>query len=190
VHQKKFCEALGGVGAPVAGVAAVHQVGAPQHIRGVVHARGHPEWASGAGGASSAGALAAERYRGIRPAFGYPACPDHQPKARLFDLLDAPAIGMSLSESLAMLPAVLGILTTSIISGRLITKTGRYKIFPIIGAAVLVVSLLMMSRLRVDTPFWQLAVYQLAFGAGLGLGANVRIALALPLAPLAMTDDA
>jgi EmrB/QacA subfamily drug resistance transporter len=78
-------------------------------------------------------------------------------------------MGMSPTESgLALLPAVLGILTTSIISGRLITRTGRYKIFPIIGAAVLMVSLLMMSRLRVDTPFWELAIYELAFGAGLG----------------------
>jgi EmrB/QacA subfamily drug resistance transporter len=78
-------------------------------------------------------------------------------------------MGMSPTESgLAMLPAVLGILTTSIVSGRLITRTGRYKIFPIIGAALLMVSLLMMSRLRVDTPFWELAIYELAFGAGLG----------------------
>lgn len=78
-------------------------------------------------------------------------------------------MGMSPTLSgLAMLPAVLGILTTSIISGRLITRTGRYKIFPIIGAAVLVLALLLMSRLRVDTPYWQLALYMLAFGAGLG----------------------
>jgi 5-methyltetrahydrofolate--homocysteine methyltransferase len=49
--------------------------------------------------------LLAERFRGIRPAFGYPACPDHTEKARLFELLDAPAIGMSLSEHGAMLPA-------------------------------------------------------------------------------------
>jgi EmrB/QacA subfamily drug resistance transporter len=78
-------------------------------------------------------------------------------------------MGMSPTESgLAMLPAVVGILTTSIVSGRLITRTGRYKIYPIIGAAVLVVALLMMSRLRVDTPYWELAIYMLAFGAGLG----------------------
>jgi MFS family permease len=63
---------------------------------------------------------------------------------------------------------VLGILTTSIVSGRLITRTGRYKIYPIIGAAVLIVALLLFSRLRVDTPYWQVALIQLAFGAGLG----------------------
>jgi 5-methyltetrahydrofolate--homocysteine methyltransferase len=46
-----------------------------------------------------------EAFRGIRPAFGYPACPDHGPKQALFDLLDAPAVGIELTESLAMIPA-------------------------------------------------------------------------------------
>ena len=45
-----------------------------------------------------------ERYRGIRPAFGYPACPDHSEKFGLFDLLDARSIGMDLTESGAMTP--------------------------------------------------------------------------------------
>ena len=49
--------------------------------------------------------LVAERFRGIRPAFGYPACPDHSEKGKLFALLDAEAYGMSLTESYAMLPA-------------------------------------------------------------------------------------
>jgi 5-methyltetrahydrofolate--homocysteine methyltransferase len=49
--------------------------------------------------------LIAERYRGIRPAFGYPACPDHTEKGRLFDLLDAPSTGMELTETFATLPA-------------------------------------------------------------------------------------
>ena len=42
---------------------------------------------------------------GIRPALGYPACPDHAPKTRLFDLLGATKIGMALTESCAMTPA-------------------------------------------------------------------------------------
>ncbi len=50
-------------------------------------------------------ALLAERYRGIRPAFGYPACPAHEDKRALFAVLDAPAIGMGLTETLAMTPA-------------------------------------------------------------------------------------
>jgi 5-methyltetrahydrofolate--homocysteine methyltransferase len=49
--------------------------------------------------------LIAERYRGIRPAFGYPACPDHSEKAKLFDLLGAEAHGFALTETFAVLPA-------------------------------------------------------------------------------------
>jgi 5-methyltetrahydrofolate--homocysteine methyltransferase len=49
--------------------------------------------------------LIAEGFRGIRPAFGYPACPDHSEKRKLFDLLDAESTGMSVTESFAMLPA-------------------------------------------------------------------------------------
>jgi 5-methyltetrahydrofolate--homocysteine methyltransferase len=49
--------------------------------------------------------LHAERFRGIRPAFGYPACPDHSPKRDLFGLLDAAQVGMALTESYAMTPA-------------------------------------------------------------------------------------
>jgi 5-methyltetrahydrofolate--homocysteine methyltransferase len=50
--------------------------------------------------------LIAEQYRGIRPAPGYPACPDHSEKATLFDLLDAPRrAGITLTESFAMYPA-------------------------------------------------------------------------------------
>jgi 5-methyltetrahydrofolate--homocysteine methyltransferase len=50
-------------------------------------------------------ALIREEYRGIRPAPGYPACPDHTVKAALFELLQAKKVGLSLTESYAMLPA-------------------------------------------------------------------------------------
>jgi 5-methyltetrahydrofolate--homocysteine methyltransferase len=49
--------------------------------------------------------LIAERFRGIRPAFGYPACPDHSEKRALFDLLGAEQVGLALTESFAMTPA-------------------------------------------------------------------------------------
>ena len=49
-------------------------------------------------------ALIREEYRGIRPAPGYPACPDHAAKEALFDVLRAPEIGMTLTENFAMLP--------------------------------------------------------------------------------------
>ena len=49
--------------------------------------------------------LVKESFRGIRPAFGYPACPDHSEKAKLFELLGADATGLALTESFAMTPA-------------------------------------------------------------------------------------
>jgi 5-methyltetrahydrofolate--homocysteine methyltransferase len=49
--------------------------------------------------------LIAERFRGIRPAFGYPACPDHTEKPKLFALLDASSAGLELTETYATLPA-------------------------------------------------------------------------------------
>jgi 5-methyltetrahydrofolate--homocysteine methyltransferase len=49
--------------------------------------------------------LHAERFRGIRPAFGYPACPDHSEKRKLVDLLEAERIGVALTDSFAMTPA-------------------------------------------------------------------------------------
>jgi 5-methyltetrahydrofolate--homocysteine methyltransferase len=49
--------------------------------------------------------LHAERFRGIRPALGYPASPDHSEKQELFDLLDAPKLGIELTENFAMNPA-------------------------------------------------------------------------------------
>jgi 5-methyltetrahydrofolate--homocysteine methyltransferase len=63
-------------------------------------------WGYAADEALDNDALIAERYQGIRPAPGYPACPDHTEKATLFELLDAGArAGISLTESMAMLPA-------------------------------------------------------------------------------------
>jgi 5-methyltetrahydrofolate--homocysteine methyltransferase len=49
--------------------------------------------------------LIAERFRGIRPAFGYPACPDHSEKPKLFALLGAEEAGLALTETFAMTPA-------------------------------------------------------------------------------------
>ena len=70
-----------------------------------LHARVRREWGYGAGEALSTSDLLAEKYRGIRPAFGYPACPDHGEKVQLFDLLNAGRAGITLTESCAMMPA-------------------------------------------------------------------------------------
>jgi 5-methyltetrahydrofolate--homocysteine methyltransferase len=72
----------------------------------LLHKRVRTEfWGYARGEALDNAALIAERYRGIRPAPGYPACPDHTAKGPLLELLRAERIGMRVTESYAMLPA-------------------------------------------------------------------------------------
>jgi 5-methyltetrahydrofolate--homocysteine methyltransferase len=69
-----------------------------------LHAQVRKDWGYGAAEQLSNDQLIDENYRGIRPAFGYPACPDHSEKTTLFRLLDAPPVGIELTESFAMMP--------------------------------------------------------------------------------------
>src|SRR5690606_12267910 len=79
--------------------------------------------------------------------------------------------GMSPTESgLGMLPMVAGMFSMSITSGLLITKTGKYKIYPILGAVMLTIALYLLSTIGVGTSYWVVAVYAYLFGTGLGLG--------------------
>ncbi|MDP7305543.1 MAG: vitamin B12 dependent-methionine synthase activation domain-containing protein, partial [Pirellulaceae bacterium] len=72
----------------------------------MLHRRARQDWGFGTGEILSSDDLIAEKYRGIRPAPGYPACPDHTEKRTLFNLLAAEAnTGIELTESFAMLPA-------------------------------------------------------------------------------------
>jgi 5-methyltetrahydrofolate--homocysteine methyltransferase len=68
-----------------------------------LHEKVRREWYE-TGAPLSKDELIREKYRGIRPAFGYPACPDHTEKGTLFDLLGARSIGMDLTETFAMTP--------------------------------------------------------------------------------------
>jgi EmrB/QacA subfamily drug resistance transporter len=70
---------------------------------------------------------------------------------------------------LKLIPFMLGIVSTSIYSGKAITKHGHYKRFPIIGTVVMTIGILLMSTLGTSTPFWQLSIYAILVGAGLGL---------------------
>jgi 5-methyltetrahydrofolate--homocysteine methyltransferase len=70
-----------------------------------LHQRARRDWGYGEGEDLGNEDLIDEKYRGIRPAFGYPACPDHTEKQKLFDLLGAPAVGIELTEHFAMTPA-------------------------------------------------------------------------------------
>jgi 5-methyltetrahydrofolate--homocysteine methyltransferase len=69
-----------------------------------LHAQARRDWGYAKSESLSNEDLIAEKYRGIRPALGYAACPDHSEKTTLFQLLDAPAVGITLTESFAMLP--------------------------------------------------------------------------------------
>jgi MFS family permease len=77
--------------------------------------------------------------------------------------------GASPTESgLLLLPLTGGLMVASIISGQLIARTGRYKIFPIIGAAFMMVALAIMHFIGADTPLWQTGIYTAIFGLGVG----------------------
>ncbi|MBO0982589.1 MDR family MFS transporter [Rathayibacter sp. SD072] len=80
------------------------------------------------------------------------------------------ASGTSAAASgLLMLPMMVGLMGTSIASGLLITRTGKYKIFPIVGAILTALAMTAMTSLTAETPIWLICVYLLIFGAGLGL---------------------
>jgi 5-methyltetrahydrofolate--homocysteine methyltransferase len=70
-----------------------------------LHAQARRDFGYGEGERLTNEDLIGERYRGIRPAYGYPACPDHTEKAKIFRLLDAERQGLTLTEHGAMLPA-------------------------------------------------------------------------------------
>lgn len=71
-----------------------------------------------------------------------------------------------------MIPMVVGMLGTSIITGRRITATGRYKIYPIVGTVVVAIGLVMMSQIKWHSPYYYIALS--LFVLGLGLGATMQ----------------
>lgn len=72
------------------------------------------------------------------------------------------------AAGLQLLPMTLGLMIASIVSGQLISRTGRYKIFPVIGTSLALVGLLLFTRVGVDTPLWQTMIAMFVFGYGLG----------------------
>jgi hypothetical protein len=71
-----------------------------------------------------------------------------------------------------LLPMTLGMMSGSIISGQIISRTGQYRQFPIIGCGLLIVSLFGFHYVGADTPLWQTMILMLFFG--LGLGGNMQ----------------
>ncbi|WP_435299234.1 MDR family MFS transporter [Timonella sp. A28] len=79
------------------------------------------------------------------------------------------------TSGLLMLPMMAGMMGTSIWTGLRITKTGQYRMYPIVGTAVTAVVLVIMSTLTGSTPLWLLCTYLFFFGAGLGLVMQVVV---------------
>jgi EmrB/QacA subfamily drug resistance transporter len=79
------------------------------------------------------------------------------------------------ASGLLLLPLMVGLLATSITSGRLISRIGRYRAFPIAGTALMSVGLLLFTRLQVDTPQWEISAYMLVLGGGIGLVMQVLV---------------
>lgn len=73
-------------------------------------------------------------------------------------------------SGIAMTPMVFGMVSASIIAGILISRTGRYKVIGIVGAALATAGMFMMSRLGIATPLWVLFVAMFLTGAGMGVG--------------------
>jgi EmrB/QacA subfamily drug resistance transporter len=77
--------------------------------------------------------------------------------------------GVSPTQSgLLLIPLTAGLMIGAIISGQLISRTGRYKIFPLIGSLLCVIALILMSFIGADTPLWQTDIYGALFGVGIG----------------------
>jgi EmrB/QacA subfamily drug resistance transporter len=79
------------------------------------------------------------------------------------------------ASGLQMLPMMAGMLVTSIISGQLISRTGRYRRFPIAGTAIMSVGLLLLSRMTADTGMLAMSGIILLLGLGLGMVMQVLV---------------
>jgi len=73
------------------------------------------------------------------------------------------------NSGLLLLPMMAGLILMSLISGQIVSKTGDYKTLPVIGAAVAVVGVFLLSTISLDTPLWAVGVYMFIFGMGLGM---------------------
>ena len=79
------------------------------------------------------------------------------------------------ASGLRILPLMLGMLGASVVSGRLVTRWGRYKIFPVLGTALMTVGAYLLSLIDASTNNWALAFYMFVFGVGMGLTMQVLV---------------
>ena len=79
------------------------------------------------------------------------------------------------SAGLHLTPMMLGVFITSIISGQIISRIGRYRIFPIMGTALMTLALACLSQIEVETPASLASTYMLVLGAGLGMVMQILV---------------
>lgn len=94
------------------------------------------------------------------------------------------------ASGLLMIPMMVGLIGTSIISGIAITKTGKYKLFPILGTIITGIAMVCMTTLAASTPIWLICVYLFVFGAGLGLIMQVVVLVVQNAVPAAQIGTA
>ncbi len=79
------------------------------------------------------------------------------------------------SAGLHLTPMMLGVFASSITSGQIISRIGRYKMFPVCGTALMTIALVLLSTLDVDTPPKRAAAYMLLLGLGLGMVMQILV---------------
>ncbi|MFG6503024.1 DHA2 family efflux MFS transporter permease subunit [Microbacterium sp. P05] len=93
-------------------------------------------------------------------------------------------------SGLLLLPMMVGLIGTSIVSGLLITRTGKYKLFPIIGTLITGAAMIAMTTLTAETPIWLICVFLFFFGAGIGLIIQVVVLVVQNAVPAAQIGTA
>ncbi len=79
------------------------------------------------------------------------------------------------ASGLRILPLMLGMLGASVLSGRLVTRWGRYKVFPVVGTALMTIGAFLLSNIDASTNGWVLAGFMFVFGVGMGLVMQVLV---------------
>jgi hypothetical protein len=96
------------------------------------------------------------------------------------------ANGASASNSgLLIVPVMLGLLSASVTAGQIITRTGRYRAFPVIGMAVASLGVFLLSTLDVGSSRWESGLYMFVFGAGIGMVMQIMVLATQNEAPVA-----
>ncbi len=78
-------------------------------------------------------------------------------------------------SGLLLVPLMVGLLIASVLSGQLVTRTGRYKLFPVIGSAMVIGGMFLLSRLSPDTSHLTMSLYVVVLGAGMGMTMQIMV---------------